>query len=55
MRGWDHLDFLWGKEAPLLLYPDIVGYIHDNESPKRSKNSDTNTSFRHVRGVDDEL
>lgn len=55
IRGWDHLDFLWGKEAPLLLYPDIVGFIKENESPKRSRKSETNTSFRHVRGVDDEL
>lgn len=55
IRGWDHLDFLWGKEAPSLLYPDIVDYIKENESPKKRAPEKRNTNFRHIRGVDDEL
>nr|XP_039250443.1 gastric triacylglycerol lipase-like [Styela clava] len=54
IKSWDHLDFMWGKDAPSMLYPDIVEFIENMES-KYKKLNKNGAGFRHIRGVDDEL
>lgn len=45
MEKWDHLDFLWGKEAPELLYRDVINFMDGVEISVKA-HSYKKTKFR---------